>query len=138
MAMKVTAGEFHHHLGYYQDVAATEPVIVTRHGQPQSVLISAVAFEALLRERSANRATPETENVLKVIAATEEISYKLDPAEMVRKPPREGNKSKISAAQKNEMIEAVLSGRKTGAEMARLLKVSPATVSRIVSRARAK
>jgi DNA invertase Pin-like site-specific DNA recombinase len=44
---------------------------------------------------------------------------------------------KITAEQKKEIVEAVSSGRKTPAEIARLLKIHRATVSRIVSQARA-
>src|SRR5271155_2315608 len=47
-----------------------------------------------------------------------------------------GRKPKISAEQKKEIVEAVSSGRKTPAEIARLLKIHRATVSRIVSQAR--
>jgi DNA invertase Pin-like site-specific DNA recombinase len=48
-----------------------------------------------------------------------------------------GRKPKITAEQKKEIVEAVSSGRKTPAEIARLLKIHRATVSRIVSQARA-
>jgi DNA invertase Pin-like site-specific DNA recombinase len=44
-----------------------------------------------------------------------------------------GRKPKFTAEQQKEIIEAVSSGRKTSAEIARLFKVHPATVSRIVS-----
>jgi DNA invertase Pin-like site-specific DNA recombinase len=47
-----------------------------------------------------------------------------------------GRPSTLSAAQRREVAEAVLSGRKTAAQMARLFSVSQATVSRIVSRHR--
>ena len=48
-----------------------------------------------------------------------------------------GRKPKITAEQKKEIVEAVSSGRKTPAEIARLLKIHRATVSRIISQARA-
>jgi DNA invertase Pin-like site-specific DNA recombinase len=48
-----------------------------------------------------------------------------------------GRKPKITAEQKKEIVEAVSSGRKTPAEIARLLKIHRGTVSRIVSQARA-
>jgi DNA-binding CsgD family transcriptional regulator len=38
--------------------------------------------------------------------------------------------------QKKEIVEAVSSGRKTSAQIARLFKIHPATVSRLVSQAR--
>ena len=44
-----------------------------------------------------------------------------------------GRKPKITAEQKKEIVEAVSCGRKTPAEIARLLKLHRATVSRIVS-----
>jgi DNA invertase Pin-like site-specific DNA recombinase len=48
-----------------------------------------------------------------------------------------GRKPKITAAQQKEIVEAVSSGRKTAAEIARLFKIHRGTVSRIVSQARA-
>jgi DNA invertase Pin-like site-specific DNA recombinase len=48
-----------------------------------------------------------------------------------------GRKPKISAAQRKEIVEAVLSGRKTAAEAARLFQIHRATVSRIISQNRA-
>ena len=47
-----------------------------------------------------------------------------------------GRKPKITAGQKKEIVEAVASGRKTPAEIARLFKIHPATVSRVLTRAR--
>ena len=44
-----------------------------------------------------------------------------------------GRRAKLSAAQRADVLENVLSGRKAAAEMARLYKVSEATISRIVS-----
>ena len=49
-----------------------------------------------------------------------------------------GRKPKITAEQQKEIVEAVSSGRKTAAEIARLFKLHPATVSRLVSQARTK
>jgi DNA-binding CsgD family transcriptional regulator len=43
----------------------------------------------------------------------------------------------VDCRQKKEIVEAVSSGRKTPAEIARLLKIHRATVSRIISQARA-
>ena len=42
-----------------------------------------------------------------------------------------GRRKKLDAAKRREIAESVLSGRKSGAEMARLYGVSPPTVSRI-------
>jgi len=47
-----------------------------------------------------------------------------------------GRKPKIIAEQKKEIVEAVASGRKSAAEMARLFKIHRATISRFVSQAR--
>ena len=44
-----------------------------------------------------------------------------------------GRRKKLDAAKRREIAESVISGRKTGAEMARLYNVSAPTVSRIVS-----
>ncbi|MDZ5645734.1 recombinase family protein [Nitrospirillum sp. BR 11828] len=44
-----------------------------------------------------------------------------------------GRRKKLDAAKRREIAESVLSGRKTGAEMARLHHVSQPTVSRIVA-----
>ena len=48
-----------------------------------------------------------------------------------------GRKPKITDEQRKEIVEAVSSGRKTAAEMARLFKIHRATISRFISRARA-
>ena len=47
-----------------------------------------------------------------------------------------GRRAKLAVAQRADVVENVLSGRKTAAEMARLYKVSEATISRIVSAGR--
>ena len=47
-----------------------------------------------------------------------------------------GRKPKFTAEQQKEFVEAVSSGRKTSAEIARLFKIHRATVSRMVSQAR--
>ena len=44
-----------------------------------------------------------------------------------------GRRKKLDAAKRCEIAESVISGRKTGAEMARLYSISAPTVSRIVS-----
>jgi DNA invertase Pin-like site-specific DNA recombinase len=43
-----------------------------------------------------------------------------------------GRRKKLDAAKRREIAESVVSGRKSGAEMARLYGVSQPTVSRIV------
>jgi DNA invertase Pin-like site-specific DNA recombinase len=47
-----------------------------------------------------------------------------------------GRQPKVTAEQRKEIVEAVSSGRKTAAEIARLFKIHRATVSRFVSQAR--
>jgi hypothetical protein len=47
-----------------------------------------------------------------------------------------GRKPKITGEQKKEIIDAVASGRKSAAEMARLFKIHRATISRVVSQVR--
>jgi DNA invertase Pin-like site-specific DNA recombinase len=49
-----------------------------------------------------------------------------------------GRKPRITPEQKKEIVEAVASGRKSAAEMARLFNVHRGTISRFVSQARAK
>ena len=48
-----------------------------------------------------------------------------------------GRRPKLRADQRRDIAENILSGRCTGAQMARLYGVSPATVSRIVDAAQA-
>jgi len=45
-------------------------------------------------------------------------------------------RKKLDAAKRREIAESVISGRKTGAEMARLYNVSAPTVSRIIAQHR--
>jgi len=47
-----------------------------------------------------------------------------------------GRRRKLGAAKRREIAESVISGRKTGAEMARLFGISQPTVSRIVAQHR--
>lgn len=47
-----------------------------------------------------------------------------------------GRRPKLTAAQRREIVESVMSGRRTAADMARLYGVSQPTVSRIVADAR--
>jgi DNA invertase Pin-like site-specific DNA recombinase len=47
-----------------------------------------------------------------------------------------GRRKKLDAAKRREIAESVITGRKSGADMARLYNVSPPTVSRIVAQHR--
>jgi len=44
-----------------------------------------------------------------------------------------GRRMKLNVAKRREIAESIISGRKSGAEMARLYSVSQTTVSRIVA-----
>jgi DNA invertase Pin-like site-specific DNA recombinase len=48
-----------------------------------------------------------------------------------------GRRKKLDASKRREIAESVITGRKSGADMARLYSVSQPTVSRIVSEYRA-
>jgi DNA invertase Pin-like site-specific DNA recombinase len=48
-----------------------------------------------------------------------------------------GRKPRLTESQRREMVEAVTSGRKSAAEVARLFKVHRSTVSRLISETRA-
>jgi prevent-host-death family protein len=69
--MKVTSTEFQQNVGRYQDAALTEPVIITKNGRDKNVLISAAAFETLVRGRVARRMEDLDDETLKAIAAAE-------------------------------------------------------------------
>jgi prevent-host-death family protein len=47
--LKVPSAEFQKNIGRYQDVALTEPIIVTRNGRERTVLISADEYKRLKR-----------------------------------------------------------------------------------------
>ena len=69
--MKVTSTEFQQNVGRYQDAALTEPVIITKNGRDKNVLISAAAFETLIRGRVARRMEDLDDETLKAVAAAE-------------------------------------------------------------------
>ena len=69
--MKVTSTEFQQNVGRYQDAALTEPVIITKNGRDKNVLISAAAFETLIRGRIARRMEDLDDEALKALAAAE-------------------------------------------------------------------
>jgi prevent-host-death family protein len=47
--VKVASAEFQKNIGRYQDMALTEPVMVTRNGRERTVLISAAEYQRLKR-----------------------------------------------------------------------------------------
>ena len=69
--MKITSTEFQQNVGRYLDAALTEPVIITKNGRDKNVLISASAFETLVRGRVASRMEDLDDETLKAIAAAE-------------------------------------------------------------------
>jgi prevent-host-death family protein len=69
--MKVSSTEFQQNVGRYQDAALVEPVIITKNGRDKNVLISAAAFEVLVKGRVARRAQDLDDETLKAIAAAE-------------------------------------------------------------------
>ncbi len=69
--MKITSTEFQQNVGRYQDAALSEPVIITKNGRDKTVLISAAAFETLVKGRVARRIEDLDDETLKAIAAAE-------------------------------------------------------------------
>ena len=47
--LKIPSAEFQKNIGRYQDIALTEPVLVTRNGRERTVLISAGEYQRLKR-----------------------------------------------------------------------------------------
>ena len=47
--VKVSSGDFQRNLGHYQDVALTQPVVVTSRGRERTVLISTEEYHRLKR-----------------------------------------------------------------------------------------
>jgi prevent-host-death family protein len=55
MVVRVTSTEFQQNVGRYQDAAMHEPVVITKHSRPHTVLMSAALFEVLVKGRIARR-----------------------------------------------------------------------------------
>lgn len=51
--MIVNAKEYIHNVAKYQDIAMREPVIITRYGRAQTVLLPASYFTAAMKSRLA-------------------------------------------------------------------------------------
>jgi hypothetical protein len=71
------------------------------------------------------------------------VRARYDPRTHLRRPRRRpgrgrvgGRRKKLDAAKRREIAESVITGRKSGAEMARLYNISQPTVSRIVAQHR--
>jgi prevent-host-death family protein len=70
--MEVTSTEFQQNVGRYQDAAlAGEPVVVTKHGRRQTVLMSAAMFEVLVRGRVARKVEDLDADTIAAIARSE-------------------------------------------------------------------
>ena len=65
--MKVTSTEFQQNVGRYQDAALQEPVIITKHNRPHTVLMSAALFEVFAKGRIARRIEDLDDDTLKAI-----------------------------------------------------------------------
>lgn len=64
----VTSSEFKQSVGRFQDAALFEPVIITKHDRPHTVLLSAAMFEVLTKGRVARSIEELDEEVLRGIA----------------------------------------------------------------------
>ncbi len=51
--MRVTSTEFQQDVGRFQDAALREPVVITKHNRPHTVLMSAALFEVFAKGRVA-------------------------------------------------------------------------------------
>lgn len=70
--LKVPSGDFQKHIGRYQDIALTQPVVVTSRGRERTVLISTNEYHRLKRrDRQVIAAADFTEAELDEIANAE-------------------------------------------------------------------
>jgi len=76
--VRVSAGEFGREVGRYQDMALTQPVIVTRNGRDRTVMISVEEYNRLKRRDR------------RVLVAWELPSEQLEAIRRVE-PPAEAN-----------------------------------------------
>ena len=68
----VASADFQKKIGYYQDLALVQPVMVTRNGRERLVLLSAAEFKRLKRrDREVLRVEDFTEADLKAIREAE-------------------------------------------------------------------
>ena len=69
--VKVCSTEFQRSIKRYQDIALTEPVIVTRNGREHVVMISVDEYDRLMkRDRKAGRAEDLPNAILEKIEST--------------------------------------------------------------------
>jgi PHD/YefM family antitoxin component YafN of YafNO toxin-antitoxin module len=70
--VRVSATEFSKEVGRYQDMALTQPVVVTRNGRDRTVMISADEYQRLKRRDRTVFASGELpEAIVEAIAKTE-------------------------------------------------------------------
>ena len=70
--IKVSAAEFQHNIGRYQDLALTQPVAVTRNGRERTVMISTEEYNRLKRrDRQVLGLDDFTPEMIEAIAKTE-------------------------------------------------------------------
>ena len=75
----VPAGEFHRHIGRYQDMALTQPVAITRNGQVRTVMISADEYYRLKRRgRQVLTLTDFTEADIAALEVTRAPEFSMD------------------------------------------------------------
>lgn len=67
----VTSSDFKQNVGRYQDMALSEPVTITKHDRPHTVLLSAAMFEVLTKGRVARLTTELDNDTLRAIAEAE-------------------------------------------------------------------
>ena len=70
--LKVPSGDFQRNIGHYQDMALTQPVVVTSRGRERTVLISTEEYHRLKRrDRQVMAASDFTDAELEEIASAE-------------------------------------------------------------------
>lgn len=55
----VSATEFQNHAGYYLDLSARAPTIITRHGRPSRVLLDYESYQKLIAQDTRRAYYPE-------------------------------------------------------------------------------
>lgn len=83
--IKVSAAEFQRNIGRYQDLALTQPVVVTRNGRERTVMISTEEYHRLKRrDREVLRLEDFTDEMIAAIENAEppedakKFDYELD------------------------------------------------------------
>lgn len=70
--IKVSSAEFQRNIGRYQDLAMTQPVVVTRNGRERTVTVSIEEYQRLKRrDRQVLRLEDFTDEMIEAIAKAE-------------------------------------------------------------------